>query len=221
MNNLKNFIFDLDGTILNSSDEVMKCFAKAFNQANYAIDKSRLTSNIIGPPLKEIIKMIVPDIDERNSDKVISSFREIYDNDISDISKFYDGIYDFLKDLKNNNCKIFMATFKPHKPTMRIVKQFQLNMFDDIYTIDKFGKNITKTEMINDIILKYNLKKENVVMIGDSYSDMKAAKEAKILGIGVLWGYGDDKSELIKYADYTVKNIEELEKCLKLNYQTI
>jgi phosphoglycolate phosphatase len=94
-------------------------------------------------------------------------------------------------------------------------------MFDDIYTIDKFGKNITKTEMINDIILKYNLKKENVVMIGDSYSDMKAAKEAKILGIGVLWGYGDDKSELIKYADYTVKNIEELEKCLKLNYQTI
>ena len=55
---MNNYIFDLDGTIINSSKEVLLCFEKAFERANYVIDKSRLTPNVIGPPLKEIIKLI-------------------------------------------------------------------------------------------------------------------------------------------------------------------
>lgn len=221
LNSIKNYIFDLDGTILNSSKEVLKCFEEAFKRAKYEIDKSRLTSDVIGPPLKEIIKNIAPNIDEINSEKVVSIFREIYDNETSDISEFYDGIYEFLKEIKLHGGKVFMATFKPTKPTLRIIQQFKLDMFDEIYTIDKFKNHMTKSEMINDIINKYNLNKEKTVMIGDAYSDMKAAHEADVMAIGALWGYGDDKSELIKYADYTVKNVEELRECLKLNYQTI
>ena len=59
------------------------------------------------------------------------------------------------------------------------------------------------------------------VMIGDASSDVISAKEAGVTGIGVLWGYGDDKTNLIKNSDYVVKNTQELEEYLKLNYQTI
>ena len=96
-----------------------------------------------------------------------------------------------------------------------------MDMFEDIYTIDKFGKHITKAEMIEDILNKYNLKKEETVMIGDAPSDVIAAKQAGIKGIGVLWGYGENKTPLIENADIIVKNTEELKECLKLNYQTM
>ena len=93
---LNNFIFDLDGTIINSSKEVMICFEKAFAKADYPIDKSRLTHNIIGPPLPEIVKLIAPEIDKNNLDKIVKNFHQIYDYDENDISEIYAGMYEFL-----------------------------------------------------------------------------------------------------------------------------
>ena len=205
-----NYIFDLDGTIINSSKEVLLCFEKAFEKANYEIDKSRLTPNVIGPPLNEIIKLIAPGIQETDINKVVEYFRELYDFEENDISEFYQGIPEVLTTLKNMNKKLFIATYKPEKPTMRIIKQFHLDKFDDIYTIDKFGKHITKTEMINDIIKKYNLNKSETVMIGDAPSDVICAKEAGVLAIGVLWGYGENKEPLIKNSDIVINSANEI-----------
>lgn len=218
---INNYILDLDGTIINSSNEVLLCFEKAFAQSNYKIDKSRLTPNVIGPPLKEIIKLIAPEINENDIEIVMENFRLIYDYDEHDISEYYSGVLEFLNKAKNSGKKLFIATYKPEKPTRRIEKQFKMDMFEEIYTIDKFSEHITKTQMINDILNKYNLKKEETVMIGDASSDVISAKEAGVTGIGVLWGYGDDKTNLIKNSDYVVKNTQELEEYLKLNYQTI
>ena len=218
---INNYILDLDGTIINSSNEVLLCFEKAFAQSNYKIDKSRLTPNVIGPPLKEIIKLIAPEINENDIEIVMENFRLIYDYDEHDISEYYSGVLEFLNKAKNSGKKLFIATYKPEKPTRRIENQFKMDMFEEIYTIDKFGEHITKTQMITDILNKFNLKKEETVMIGDASSDVISAKEAGVTGIGVLWGYGDDKTNLIKNSDYVVKNTQELEEYLKLNYQTI
>ena len=205
-----NYIFDLDGTIINSSKEVLLCFEKAFEKANYEIDKSRLTPNVIGPPLNEIIKLIAPGIQETDINRVVEYFRELYDFEENDISEFYQGIPEVLTTLKNMNKKLFIATYKPEKPTMRIIKQFHLDKFDDIYTIDKFGKHITKTEMINDIIEKYSLNKSETMMIGDAPSDVIGAKEAGVLAIGVLWGYGENKEPLIKNSDIVINSANEI-----------
>ena len=205
-----NYIFDLDGTIINSSKEVLLCFEKAFEKANYEIDKSRLTPNVIGPPLNEIIKLIAPDIQETDVNIVVEYFRELYDFEENDISEFYQGIPEVLTILKNRNKKLFIATYKPEKPTMRIIKQFKLDKFDDIYTIDKFGKHITKTEMINDIIEKYSLNKSETMMIGDAPSDIICAKEAGVLAVGALWGYGENKEPLIKNSDIVINSANEI-----------
>lgn len=213
-NQFKNYIFDLDGTIVNSSDEVLQCFDKAFCQANILFDKSRLTHNIIGPPLKEIIKNIKPNITDEELGIVMENFRQIYDYDENDISCLYEGILEFLKMLKKENKKIFLATFKPTIPTIRILNKFGItDLFDDIYTIDKFGKHITKEEMIKDIINKYNLHKHETLMIGDASSDVIAARTAGVTSIGALWGYGNDKTGLIENADHTINSIMELCKC--------
>ncbi|MBP3821494.1 HAD-IA family hydrolase [bacterium] len=213
----QNYIFDLDGTLINSSEEVLNCFEKAFKEANYDIDNSKLTSDVIGPPLRQIIQTIAPElVDDDKINDIMLNFRRIYDYDENDISIMYDEIYDLLCDLKNKGYKLYIATFKPKIPTMRIVKKFHLDeIFNDVYTIDKFGTKITKEEMILNIISSYNLEKDQTVMIGDALSDMIASKKAGIDGIGVLWGYGSDKEPLKENSKYVVKDVKELRECLK------
>ena len=208
---MRNYIFDLDGTLINSSEEVMKCFSMTFEKSEYPLDKSRLTPEIIGPPLDEIIQNLAPEINDKNKiDELVKNFSYFYDNEQNDISKIYDGVYEVLETLQKDNCRLFMATFKPTAPTMRIVSQFNLNYFEEIYTIDKFGEFITKTDMINIILDKYGLDKNETCMVGDAVSDVKSAKSAGVLAIGALWGYGKDKQPLIENSDITLKNIKEL-----------
>lgn len=208
LNSFDNYIFDLDGTLVNSSEEVLLCLHKAFMQANYKIEKSRFTSDVIGPPIRQIITALAPELEDKAIiTTIIKNFRHIYDYDENDISILYDGIYDFVQSLKKENKKLFIATFKPQIPTIRLIKKFFPDTFDDIYTIDKFGKSITKEEMIKDIVSKYKLEKNKTVMIGDAASDVIAGKNAGVHTIGVLWGYGSNKDKLIENSDKIINTL--------------
>lgn len=217
---IENYIFDLDGTLINSSNEIIKCLKQAFNKANINIDEKKLTSDIIGPPIHQIIESISDNVDENSLKQIIKNFRHIYDYDAEDSSFLYEGVLKELIFFKTSGKRLFIATFKPHIPTMRLMDLLNLNMFETAYTID-YPKNFSnKTEIVNTLISKYKLDKNKTVMIGDASSDMIAAKENGILGVGALWGYGSDKSLLKEHADLVINKIEDL-KWLKLNYQII
>ena len=63
-----------------------------------------------------------------------------------------------------------------------------------------------KAEMVTNIINKYNLNKETTALVGDTISDIDAACQSGIYSIGVSWGFEQDKSSLIKNADYIIYN---------------
>lgn len=209
LNNFENYIFDMDGTLINSSEEVLLCLQKAFEKAGVEYETDKMSSDIIGPPLKQIIQNLAPNINDDDMAEVMKNFRQIYDYDEKDISVLYEGIEELVKGLKQDGKKLFIATFKPTIPTMRLVAKFFPNTFDDVYTIDKFGKQITKEEMIEDIVSRYGLEKSKTVMIGDAASDVIAAKNAGVTSIGVLWGYGSDKTKLLENADYVINEIQK------------
>lgn len=208
-------IFDLDGTVLNSSKDVMLCLANAFAMENLEIEKTRLNPNIIGPPLNIMTKTVLPEITEEQTLKVVANYNEIYDSGKYNNTKLYDGIYELLERLKRAKKKLFLATNKPNISTHLLIKKYNLSMFDDAYAFDMYEKNIlSKTQMIKEIIEKYNLDIKKTVMIGDSPGDVLAAKNNGIKSIGALWGYGDNKQPLIDNADIVVDSAEDLEKIL-------
>lgn len=208
---MHNYIFDLDGTLINSYNEVMHCFEKAFEKSNYPLDKTRLTPNIIGPPLYDIVTGLVPELkDLEKIEEIIENFCYYYDKKEDDVSCVYDGVYEVLEKLKSNGKRLFMATLKPTNSTNRIIKQFNLDYFEDVYTIDKFGLPISKTKMISDIIEKYELNKSETLMVGDSTTDMISAKNNEIKAIGVMWGYGENKTPLIQESDQVINNIRDI-----------
>lgn len=204
---MPNYIFDLDGTLVNSAQEVLNCLKKAFLKANYYVSEEKFNYRLIGPPLKEIIKRIAPELkDENKINEILVCFREIYDYLKNDSSYLYDGVLEILNFLKNKNNKLFLATLKPIIPTQRIIKKFELNYFNEVYSIDKFNRIITKEEMIKEILDKYSLNKNETLMIGDTSNDIIAGKKNGIISVLALWGYGGDKS-LIHMADYSLNNI--------------
>ncbi len=208
-NSFDNFIFDLDGTLADSAYEVLACIEKAFNNCNVTFDKTRLNSSVIGPPLAEIAKKVKPDLtDENIINNIVLEYRKIYDYDENDITELYDGIRDWLLYLKKTNKKIFIATNKPKIPTLRLIKSLNINFFDDIYMVDQYNdKKLTKSQMIVEIIFKYNLLKEKTVMVGDCLSDIEAAKKAGVLSLAALWGYEKNKDLLKENADFCLEKI--------------
>lgn len=206
-----NFIFDLDGTLIDSAPEVLSCIKRAFDNCNVSFDESRLNTDIMGPTMYEIVKLVNPTLkDDDVIQKIVSEYRYLYDNDENDITKLYPNIKKLLETLKRNNKKIFIATNKPKIPTLRLVKQLNINFFDDIYTVDKYdNKKINKQQMIEDIVLKYNLGKEKTIMIGDCLSDIEAGIKAQVKTLVALWGYGKDKNILKTKSDFNLEKIND------------
>ena len=204
---MDNYIFDLDGTLVDSSSEILQCLQQALNQNFVTYDKSKLNTDIMGPSLKEIIKLIVPELnDEKIINSVVARYRFLYDYNTKDSSKLYAGMFDLLEMLLKENKKIFIATNKPKIPTMRLVNSLNINFFNDILTPDKYSqdKRLNKQEMIEDIIIKHELCKEKTVMLGDILSDIDSAHSAGIKVIGALWGYAKDINSLKETADFVL-----------------
>ena len=119
--------------------------------------------------------------------------------------KLNKGVLNFLK--KNKSIfKYFISSGTPEKELKYIIKKKGIkNFFTKIY-----GSPVEKHKHIDEIIKSFNLKKKNIVFIGDGLSDLEAAKKFKLKFIQV------GNSFKSKHVKYKIKNFYELEKLIKL-----
>ncbi len=211
LKHIDNYIFDLDGTILNSSAKVLKCLKLAYIETNTPYEESRINMDVIGPPLRGILKIISPEIkDEKLIDKLVDAYFKHYYGESNSIT-IYNGMYELLSSLKAKGKRLFIATNNPKASTLKLLKMFDLNFFQDVYSVDKFDNiEMLKKRMVSEIIETYGLDKNKTAMVGDSMHDCFAAKKNSIFIVGVLWGYEKNKEEFIKSVDLAVKSAEEL-----------
>lgn len=209
-----NLIWDLDGTVINSENEVFDSLLKAISENGLDINKAIVPLRI-GPTIDILLKTsFSPDyLTEEKLNGVISSFRRIYDNSPFDKTPAFEGMENIFKDTRRYNH--FILTNKPDFPSKRILEKLGFNMFvKRLVTPYSFGGDVKlpKSELFSRLISEENLEKEKSFGIGDMEVDCKAAHNAGIKAIGVLWGTGT-KEELSK-CEYIVKTVVELENLL-------
>lgn len=210
-----NIIFDLDGTLINSAGDVVYCLKKAYCSIS-ELSNIEISESFIGPPLYELIKRITPGISDEQTDIIIKEFRNCYDNSSFSKTRLNEGVYKLIKDLKNLKIKIFIATNKPFFVTKKILKTLKIDDFDDVITLDVVaGKKMDKTEMISHIINKWNIKKENTIMVGDDASDIIAAHNNGLRSVAVLNGYGDTNKLYKAKPLYVMNSIKDFDNILK------
>lgn len=212
----KNILFDLDGTITDSANGItnavkygIKKMSDIYPELNIVLPEDDILRKFIGPPLDISFKKYIYD----NQDKAmefIKYYREDYNgNDGLFNCTLYDGIYDLIKTLYNNNFNTYLATAKPLESAVRIIKHFDLDKyFTNMYGAIFGGAIKNKLDVLKEASLKENFNKNETIMIGDRIDDIEASKNMGFDSIAVKYGFGND--EEFRDATYTVNNTKEI-----------
>ncbi|AFR70457.1 phosphatase, HAD family [Brachyspira pilosicoli B2904] len=212
----KNILFDLDGTITDSANGItnavkygIKKMSDIYPELNIVLPEDDILRKFIGPPLNISFKKYIYD----NQDKAmefIKYYREDYNgNDGLFNCTLYDGIYDLIKTLYNNNFNTYLATAKPLESAVRIIKHFDLDKyFTNMYGAILGGAIKNKLDVLKEASLKENFNKNETIMIGDRIDDIEASKNMGFDSIAVKYGFGND--EEFRDATYTVNNTKEI-----------
>ena len=213
---MKDIIFDLDGTIIDSKAEIVNTYQLVFNSISPSKEIDFKTMNY-GAPLITILKEVYNNHEiEFQAKKLFSS---IYDCSNYENTVIYPGVIKTLEELKNNNFNLYIATNKRYNPTLRILEIKKLSKyFTDIYAIDRFPEQIlSKSEMVKNIIEKHQIR--NGYMVGDTIGDIQAGKDNNLTSLAATYGYEDiQKLKSVEPDDY-INNFEMILKVI--NFEAI
>ena len=203
-------IFDKDGTLLEFDKFWVKVSEKAIEQVlkKFNIDGAlkneimqsigvkngvtEINSVLCKGTYKQIGQVVCKVLNQNgyneNEEKVIKCVVDAYNDNYSagEVVATVPNLFDVLNKLKSQNKKLAVVTTDNDYVTSICLKKLGVeNLFDKVYTDD--GKTPTKPDpyCVFDICEKFGLKKENVIMVGDTLTDVNFAKNAGIKVIGV------------------------------------
>ncbi|KMN44955.1 MULTISPECIES: HAD family hydrolase [Bacillus] len=208
----KTFLFDLDGTLTDPKEGIINSVLYALEKMGIEEGKISELDSFIGPPIQQSFAERY-NMSEIEVEEAVVYFREYLKKSGLLENKIYDGIPTLLQELKDAGNRLYVATSKPTIFAKQVIEHFQLtSFFEEIVGSNLDGTRIKKEEII-DHILQTNeeLKKEEIVMIGDRKHDIIGANNNEIASIGVLYGYGSEKELSEARATYIVKDVEELQ----------
>jgi len=183
------FIFDFDGTLVNSENHIRKTFLKITQQI--APKRLSFAKNIvIGPPLKKAAIEILGCNEPKLLNTFIDNFIKVHDENILTYTNAYVDSDSMLKNFFRIGHKMAIATNKRSVPTLKIIKHFGWNdFFEFIECSDSELKITNKIDMIKKIIKKDNDFKK-AFFVGDTTNDAIAAKSCNLKFIKASYGYG-------------------------------
>lgn len=185
-------LFDLDGTITDSGEGIMKSVQYALEKIGKPepeLDKLRV---FVGPPLyKEFMEYA--DIDEETAQQAVAYYRErytpigVYENSL------YDGIQDMLEGLRARGYKLGIASSKPEYFVLVVLDHFKIRQYFDVVVGSELnGARTNKAEVVEEALRQLGLEdhRNRVVMVGDKEHDVFGARKAGVECVAVSYGYG-------------------------------
>lgn len=215
MKSYSTILFDLDGTLSDSSQGIINSIIYALEKYDVNDYDMSLLRKFLGPPLHESFEKFMG-FDKEKSLQAVKLYREYFSSKGLFENEIYGGVSDLLQNLKENGKALIVATSKPQLFTDRIMEHFNLaKYFDFIAGSNMDTTRSKKAEVIEYALSECNIKdKSKVVMIGDRAEDMIGAQTVGVDSIGVEYGYGTFDELKNAGATYIVKTVGELKDLL-------
>jgi len=197
MTKIRNVLFDLDGTLTDPAQGIVRCIQHSLNTLEIACPSHDELTRYIGPPLREVFVSICSSSDEVLIERAVTVFRERF----STIGLFentpYEEVSEMLSSL-DGDYQLFVATSKPQLYAEKILHHFSLaHHFVEIHGNDLAGRLDDKAELVKELIVRRELRPEQTVMVGDRMHDVIAARKNGVASVAVTYGYGSE-SELVE-----------------------
>lgn len=211
-------IFDLDGTLLNTIDDICDSLNIALESEGYKTYNSEETKAFVGSGVKIMVERALGN--QVYTDEIFEKIRQIYmkEYEVRQAIKThpYDGIIELLVELKKIGIKIGLLSNKPHQDTLRVVNHyFGLDKFDVVLGQREGVPIKPDPTALFELIELLKTSKDNCLFVGDSDVDMKTASNGNVNKIGVLWGFRTLKDLKDNNADYIVSSPREIIEIVK------
>ncbi|MCM1184217.1 MAG: HAD hydrolase-like protein [Roseburia sp.] len=190
MKKYKAAIFDVDGTLLDTTEGVLAAVRYTILEAGLSETDSQSLLSFIGPPIQDSFRRVYGVSAER-AQELAGIFRNRYKD--YDLLKAvpYTGIYDVMEGLRKKDVKIAVATYKRQDYAETILKHFHFDAYSDILYGADYENRLKKSDIIKLCLEKLQLPDPgDAVMIGDSLHDAKGAQALGMDFIGVTYGFG-------------------------------
>lgn len=208
---MKAILFDLDGTLIDSSEGITKSTQYAL--AHYGIIENDLSKfyKFIGPPLVASFKKYY-DFPEEQAVEAVAVYRERYNKIGLFECSLYPGVRECIEKLKAQGYLIGMASSKPEVSCRRILEHFGiLELFDDVVGATFDGRIDTKEEVLNEVMRRWSdVPKDEMCLIGDTMFDVEGANQVGIRTVAVTFGFGNVQEMVEAGAVAVCDDMEEL-----------
>lgn len=195
--NMKAVLFDLDGTLVDSSEGILKCARYALKHYGMEETDAEKLKKFIGPPLSESF-MKLYGFPREQAVEAVSVYRERYNRTGIFECSLYPGVEECLRALKEQGYLIGMASSKPEASCRKILEHFGLlEQFDDVVGATFDGRIETKEQVLREVLRRWEtIPKDAMCLIGDTIFDIEGANLIGIPSIGVSFGFGDVRQML-------------------------
>ena len=206
-------IFDLDGTLVNTIDDLGTATNHALQAMGYPEHPIPSYRSMVGNGVRKLIERALPD--EARTTRIIEAmrmhFREYYDKHLWDLSTPYPGIPELLGELVERGVHIAVASNKYQEAVTPIIDHFFGNLPWAAIHGNREGVPVKPDpSVVFSILTECPTAKADVLYVGDSGVDMETARRACVESCGVTWGFRP-RQELVKaYADHIVSNPDDI-----------
>lgn len=210
----KAVLFDLDGTLLNTLEDIALSANDVLRNNGYPVHDVKLYKKFVGDGMEALIKKILPENLKHNESvvlKCLSELKEKYSQDWKNTTDLYPGIREMLNGLQEKNIKLSVFSNKPHEFTVSHVDYFLSDWnFEVVFGVregipkkpDPFGAM--------EISRIMSIPAQEFIYAGDTGTDMKTAAGAGMFPVGVLWGFRDETELRDSGAKIIIDRPEEL-----------
>lgn len=210
-------IFDLDGTLINTIDDLGQACNHALSECGYPTHKIEDYPRLVGNGINKLIERALPQ-EHRNEETVMqlrAFFVPYYDEHNCDLTHPYDGIPELLAALKAAGNTLAVASNKYQAATEKIVAQLFPDMFDVVLGERENVARKPDPQIVYDIVeamrrLGNEVTDKEILYIGDSLVDAETAKAAKLPFVACTWGFCTREQLLTAQANHMVDHPLEI-----------
>lgn len=207
----KLIIFDLDGTLLNTIDDLGTACNHALESMGFATHPIQSYRFKVGNGVRKLIERAQPDADAATVEELLARFREYYDEHCTDHTRPYDGIPELLAALEERGVAVAVATNKYQEAARKIISHY----FPEVPFVAVMGqtqeRNPKPDPSIDFAVLNaYPVPKADVIHAGDSAVDIETARRACVESVGVAWGFRPQIELRRAYADHIITEPRQL-----------
>lgn len=187
-------VFDMDGTILDTLEDLKDSTNYALEKCGYPTRSYDEVRRFVGNGIRKLIERAVPEgLTVEQIDRVHEVFTEHYKVHCADKTKAYDGIKPLLEKLRASGVKTAVVSNKADYGVQELCKEYFDGLFDYAVGEREGIRRKPAPDAVNEALRVLGMDKSEAVYIGDSDVDFETAKNAELPCISVLWGFRDEE----------------------------